>query len=110
MCSSDLSSRLGAALNAEVGRMHKRYAAAAGRLNPAVLALLAAKRAGTATASARMEALSPYSVLSRGYSFVAGADGRAITSVKKLRVGATVTVRMRDGRAEAEVKKKVISE
>lgn len=102
----ELSARLAAALGNRVGAMHRRFVRTEGRLDPAARALLAAKRAEAAAASARLEALSPYSVLSRGYSFVAGSDGRAITSVKGLSVGSLVTVRMRDGRAAAEVKEK----
>jgi len=102
----ELSTRLAAALGNRVGAMHRRFARAEGQLDPAVRTMLVAKRAEAAAASARLEALSPYSVLGRGYSFVAGSDGRAITSVKGLTVGSLVIVRMRDGRAAAEVKGK----
>ena len=56
--------------------------------------------------SARLDALNPYSVLDRGYSFVAGPDGRAVTSVRGLEVGSSITVRMRDGKVQADVKEK----
>lgn len=59
------------------------------------------------TASAKIDALDPYSVLERGYSFVSGEDGRAITSVDGISAGSEVTIHMRDGRAAAEIKGKV---
>lgn len=79
---------------------------AGSRLDPAERAYMDRKRAGFESASAKLGALSPYSVLDRGYSFVAGPDGKAVTSVKKLKIGSQVTVRMRDGKAEAEIKDK----
>ena len=42
----------------------------------------------------------------RGYSYVTGPGGRAITSVGSMEVGSLITVRMRDGSADAEIKRK----
>ena len=53
--------------------------------------------------SARLDSLSPYAVLSRGYSFVTDESGNAITSIEGIEVGSSVTVRMRDGKAAAKI-------
>ena len=45
-------------------------------------------------------------MLDRGYSIVTSADGRAVSSVRDIETGSSVTIRMRDGRAEAEIKGK----
>ncbi len=64
---------------------------------------LHARTSSAAEKSARLDALSPYAVLSRGYSFVTDAAGNAITSIEGIGVGSDVTVRMRDGKASARI-------
>lgn len=51
----------------------------------------------------RLEALSPLAVLGRGYAVVEGMDGRIRTSTAALRVGEEVRLRMRDGKAGANI-------
>ncbi len=121
----DLSSRMAGALSKTAAEMHRRLSSAdarlapalggvisgkrmssevvSARLDPAVSSILSKKRAYFERTSARLGALNPYSVLERGYSFVAGSDGKAVTSVKGLQTGSVITVRMRDGRAEAQI-------
>ncbi len=55
-------------------------------------------------ATARLESLNPSAVLERGYGMIIGPDGRAVPSVKSLSVGQSVSFRLRDGSAEAEIK------
>ncbi len=122
----DMSSKMAAALSKKNTAMHRRLSSADARLVPALMdavsrrtkssegtfmrldpamrAVLDTKRARLEKVSAGLDALSPYAVLERGYSFVAGPDGRAVTSVRGLSRGAVVTLRMRDGRADAEIK------
>lgn len=124
----DLSSRMANALGRKTTEMHGRLARAEARLAPSLSNVLKAKRmsaerlfaridpaavravetrkARFGAVSANLDAINPYSVLSRGYSFVAGPDGKAITSVRGLEPGSEITVRMRDGRARAEIKDK----
>ena len=54
-------------------------------------------------AAGMLEARSPLSRLTGGFAYVAGADGRPVGSVGELNVGAPVSLRFRDGRAEAEI-------
>ena len=51
----------------------------------------------------RLEALSPLAVLGRGYAVVEGSDGRIRTGTAALKVGDEVRLRMRDGRAGANI-------
>lgn len=50
---------------------------------------------------ARARALSPLATLQRGYAVVQGDDGHVVTSVGALPEGATLTVRLADGRVHA---------
>lgn len=52
---------------------------------------------------ARARALSPLATLERGYSVLQDADGHVLTSVAGVSAGAQVSVRVADGRINAEV-------
>jgi exodeoxyribonuclease VII large subunit len=54
-------------------------------------------------ASARLEALSPLAVLSRGYAIVYTADGMLLRSVMETSAGQTIRARLAHGSFEAEV-------
>lgn len=121
----DLSSRASAAVRDRVSVMHRRFLVSKTRpeaalretiqrkravaellftrVDPAMKAVCVNNRYREQKVSVRLDALNPYSVLDRGYSFVAGPDGRAVTSVKGLAVGSHIAIRMRDGRAEADI-------
>ena len=53
--------------------------------------------------SAHLTSLDPNRVLDRGYSYITDGSGRTVTSVGSLTEGSSVNIRMRDGRAVAEV-------
>lgn len=123
-----LSQRMAAALRGRVSAMHRRLDAAGATILPALRASLASarasedalservdpamanvlrfRRASFERASAALSGLDPTAVLGRGYSYVSLPGGRAVSSVKDVSVGSTVVVRMRDGRAVAEVRSK----
>ncbi len=52
----------------------------------------------------RLNSDNPYNVLNRGYSYITDEKGTAITSVNSFEKGNNITIRMRDGRAIAEIK------
>ena len=56
-----------------------------------------------AKAAASLSALSPLSVLTRGYSVTLDEDGKAIESAKQVAVGDTVRTRLNNGRLESKV-------
>lgn len=53
--------------------------------------------------SAKLDALSPLSVLSRGYSIIQNKN-KVIKSAKELNIGQNIMVKLSDGKAECEVK------
>ena len=59
--------------------------------------------------SKRLESLNPMNVLSRGYSMVTDSDGSIVTSIGSIDTGSNITIRMRDGSAEAEVIRKELN-
>lgn len=91
-------------LSVTLSESKMRFGRVSERLLPRIGAVLDGKRAGVQTMSARLDALNPYSVLNRGYSFVTTSDGRAVSSVKELEPGSGVVVRMKDGKASATIR------
>ena len=53
--------------------------------------------------AARLDAMSPLKVLSRGFSILEDAEGRSIRSVRQLQPGDTVTARLAEGKIRATV-------
>ena len=73
------------------------------RLRRAVAVLSAHEAQRVAMLSARLDALDPRRVLSRGYAWVCDADGRALTSVAQVRAGQRIDATLADGRLSADV-------
>ena len=66
--------------------------------------ILERRGAQIAKSAARLEALSPLSVLSRGYAAVFGSDGRVIKSSRSIPPGGEFEVMFADGGIRAERK------
>ena len=74
------------------------------RLARAAAALLEDRRTALGSASTQLRALSPLSVLSRGYAIAISVDtGRALLHATDLSAGAMVQVRLADGAFDARV-------
>ena len=73
------------------------------RLATAVRASLEKRRSAFANAGARLDALSPLKVLSRGYAIAVTAEGRAVRSADDVRPGDRIHVRVEHARIEADV-------
>ena len=69
--------------------------------------ILAEKRLSFLTNVGKLDALSPLSVMSRGYS-VAQKDGRTVSSVSDVEVGDVITVRVSDGSIRSVVESKTL--
>ncbi len=126
----ELSSRICACVKGSVSEMHRRFLTIGGRPEAALVAITTAKKTGAERIflridpsintfvtnrvhtldglSGRLDALSPYSVLDRGFSFVADGSGNAVTSVSSLQPGTAITVRMKDGRLKADITEKEV--
>lgn len=57
-----------------------------------------------------IESLSPLKVVSRGYALITDDNEKVLTSVKKLKTGESVSLRLKDGRAKATVDEIYIGE
>ena len=56
-----------------------------------------------ASVAARLDALSPLSVLARGYSVATNAEGNAVRGVSDVKQGDEIYVRVKDGNINASV-------
>ena len=65
---------------------------------------LSIKQAQLKAIAGKMEALNPLSVLSRGYSAVYGENGEIIKHTDQLAPGASITFRLADGEADAQIR------
>ncbi|MDR0523774.1 MAG: exodeoxyribonuclease VII large subunit [Candidatus Methanoplasma sp.] len=98
----ELSGRAASALEKALSSARSRLAvaesAAGARASPAEPARRELERF-----SERLEGVSPMSVLGRGYCFLTGPGGEAVSSARSLRPGSAIGIRMMDGSAEAEI-------
>lgn len=72
-------------------------------LDRAADGLLSRARNRLSVSCARLEALSPLSRLSGGYSYVAGADGGAVTSINEVSGGDILDINVSDGIIKSKV-------
>ncbi len=86
-----------------IAMTHRRLQSVAQRLQGTTHQIIVGRRARLNHASARLGALSPLAVLSRGYALVYDADGTLLRSVADTVVGHTIRARLAHGTLEAEV-------
>ena len=72
-------------------------------LTRGVRPLIEVKRARLGGAAAKLDALSPLAVLSRGYALATTEDGRILLDAKDVSAGDSLVVRLSRGRLEATV-------
>lgn len=73
------------------------------RLDGSINARLTADQNLLAQRAAKLEALSPLGILSRGYSVATGADGKVLSSVQNISVGDRFSLQLKDGKIDATV-------
>jgi len=76
------------------------------QLESAEKLILSSKKNGFVRLTAKLEALNPMSVVSRGYVVASNEKGEVLKSVDSLRVGDNFSIRMTDGTLDASVKGK----
>ena len=86
-----------------VAGLRRRSDEAASRLDRALARIVASRRAAVTAASRRLDALSPFNVVSRGYAIVEDHAGRVRTDARSFKRGEAARVRLRDGRLVARV-------
>lgn len=73
------------------------------KLDRAAESVLQSRRFALAQTTAKLDALNPLSILTRGYSALFDEQGSVVASTKQLAVGDTLTLRLSDGQAKATV-------
>lgn len=73
------------------------------RLEKAYASIAGEKHLSLAALSGKLEALSPLSILSRGYSAVYSAEGDIVKNAEDVSLGDNITMRMNDGEIKASV-------
>lgn len=96
-----------AQLAARVSRNDRRLALIEQRIRSTAGELTEQRTRELATAAARLDALSPLAVLTRGYSIVQNASGEIVRNVHQTDVGERIKIRVANGRLAAEVKELV---
>lgn len=86
-----------------IGRARTELGPLAVRLHAAEARRLSRYRAELAQRAGRLDALSPLTVLSRGYAIATKADGRALRSASEVTPGEDIAVRLGRGRFAARV-------
>jgi exodeoxyribonuclease VII large subunit len=82
---------------------HRRLQSAAQRLQGTTNQIIMGRRTRLNHASARLGALSPLAVLSRGYALVYDGDGKLLRSAANTASGHTIRARLAHGTLEATV-------
>jgi exodeoxyribonuclease VII large subunit len=98
-----LGQRLAAALLRRRERLAREAPLRRERLQHAARSMLQLQHERLDGHARRLRALDPHAVLARGYAWVEGADGRPVTGIGALAVGARVQAVWADGRAELQV-------
>jgi len=101
----ELHSRMSSALKDKAGTMRRRFIKADSGMDARVRTMIESDRKDLQRFSERLESINPMKVLDRGYALVTDEGGRALTSSGQLKAGTDVSIMMKDGKAEAEVKK-----
>ena len=103
----ELYSRMNSALIGKAEVMRRRFIKVDSSMDMHVRRMLENNKKDLQRYSERLESINPMKVLERGYTVVTDADGKALTSSEQVSVGKDINIIMKDGRAEAEVKKVV---
>ncbi len=80
-----------------------RLSAAGVRMESAMTAVLKDRRTALGGLAERLFALSPLAVVARGYSITADEGGAPLRSVKNVKIGDSIRVRLSDGNIDARV-------
>ena len=72
-------------------------------MNTAMEAKITSLRSEQNSILGRLESLNPTNVLKRGYSYVSGADGKAVESASSLKKGDVIGIVFADGKATGTI-------
>lgn len=98
------TTRLALSVQQSIASAHSHLDPLTAALHNAVQKRTADEKARFFALTAKLDALNPLSVLTRGYSAVFNAQGAALRSVSDLHIGDTVHLRLSDGTADADIR------
>lgn len=98
-----LEARLRVALERRLGREAHALAPLESRLRSALRSRLRHERSRLSSRALQLEALSPLTVLSRGYAIVTDDSGRVLRDASAVRAGEAIGVRLEQGELSARV-------
>jgi exodeoxyribonuclease VII large subunit len=104
--SEPLAARLHLALSRRLERERHTLARFPAQLRGALLTQLRREQSQLATLRGQLSALSPLTVLSRGYSIVSTESGRVLTSSSAVAPGDALRIRLAEGRLAARVEER----
>jgi exodeoxyribonuclease VII large subunit len=96
-----LATRLGVAVDVQLGAARGRFAVAVRHVAVASRRYTEWRRARLETAAARLNGVSPLATLARGYAVARDSEGSALTSVSRFERGGPFELLLRDGRVNA---------
>jgi exodeoxyribonuclease VII large subunit len=97
-------------MSVRIAAAHRRLQSVTQRLYRSTVRISNARQSRLGQASARLEALSPLAVLSRGYALVYSSGGTLLRSAGETSKGQTIRARLAHGTLEAEVTQTKIDE
>ncbi|MDH5541490.1 MAG: exodeoxyribonuclease VII large subunit [Nitrospinota bacterium] len=89
---SGLENRLASVMKSRVAEKHEKLTAIAARLPGSVMSQLGRKQKGFAMVSGKIDALSPFKVLKRGYSIARMEDGAVIKKKAQVKRGDKISI------------------
>jgi exodeoxyribonuclease VII large subunit len=101
----EMYSRMNSALKDKTGVMRRRFIKADAGMDVPVRRMVENNKKDIQRYSERLESVNPMKVLDRGYTLITDESGKALTSAKQIGAGSNINIRMKDGKAEAEIKK-----
>jgi exodeoxyribonuclease VII large subunit len=97
-------------MSVRIAATHRRLQGAMQRLHRTTTGMIKPPQTRLSRASARLEALSPLAVLSRGYALIYAVDGTVLRSAADTATGQMIRARLARGVLEAEVMRTEINE
>ncbi|AIZ56567.1 exodeoxyribonuclease 7 large subunit [Candidatus Methanoplasma termitum] len=101
----ELYSRMNSALIGKAETSRRRFIKADSKMDTRIQRMLENSNKDLQRYSERLESINPMKVLDRGYALVTDYDGTALTSSRQVHIGKEINIILKDGKAEAKVKK-----
>ena len=101
----ELYSRMNSALSDRIETMRRRFIRIDSNMDIHVRTMIGNGKKDLLRYSERLESVNPMRVLDRGYTLMTDAEGKPLTSSRQISAGSEINIILKDGRAEAEVRK-----